>query len=229
MKQILLAGERYGLFSKNILTVFFCMFLSGMTIAQEKNRAEDTRNNEKIALLKQIVALAEGDRVPETLWNMPMRVVRHPAGLDRMTLQEYRGKLIILDFWATWCGSCVRAFNRVDYLQEAFQDEIRFLLVNSSGNGDTVASVRTFLQERSLKYPHGLQVPSVVEEPRLRHFFPHAYIPHYVWIDEEGIVLRFSTSAEIDLFSLKDYFDRRERKRQLQSDAVSQEQKGVQE
>ena len=37
-------------------------------------------------------------------------------------LSDLRGKIVVVDFWATWCGPCVRAFPNVRKLQERYKD-----------------------------------------------------------------------------------------------------------
>ncbi|HAT92785.1 MAG TPA: TlpA family protein disulfide reductase, partial [Sphingobacterium sp.] len=52
--------------------------------------------------LTHIKSLQIGDNIPEELWHLPLQIVNHPDRKGTTTLNDYRGKLIILDFWATW-------------------------------------------------------------------------------------------------------------------------------
>jgi len=48
-----------------------------------------------------------------------------------VSLVEYRGSVVILDFWATWCKPCTKSFPELHALQEAYADRGAVLLVVS--------------------------------------------------------------------------------------------------
>lgn len=42
------------------------------------------------------------------------------AGGQRVALQSLRGKVVVIDFWASWCQPCVRALPELDAIQQAY-------------------------------------------------------------------------------------------------------------
>ena len=61
-------------------------------------------------------ALKIGDAIPEELWTTPLSMVNSPE--KTTTLAKDRDKLILLDFWATWCSSCLKNFPKMDALEK---------------------------------------------------------------------------------------------------------------
>ncbi|MFW0717793.1 TlpA family protein disulfide reductase [Pedobacter sp. N23S346] len=134
-----------------------------------------------------------GGQLPKAFWDF-----KH-ALLDRGNPKEYvlssdRGKLIILDFWATWCGSCIKRFPKLEEIEKAFPGKVKVLLVNSVGTGDTEESLISRFKSGSGTFTStGLSV--VVGDTVFLRTFPHKALPHYVWIADGDV--RAVTTAEL--------------------------------
>ncbi len=96
-------------------------------------------------------------------------------------ISDFRGKLLILDFWDTWCGACVKALPRLDSLQRRFGNKICILPVTDQ-KGD---QIRSFLKT----FYHLQAMTSVVEDHKLASLFPHRLLSHEVWISPDGKLL----------------------------------------
>ena len=65
---------------------------------------------------------------------------------NSITVTDFRGKVVILDFWETWCGPCLSAFTVFNRVQNEFPDEIIFIAA-TAGFQDTADDVRRFIEE----------------------------------------------------------------------------------
>ena len=89
-------------------------------------------------------------------------------------LADYRGKVVVLDFWATWCGPCIGAMPKLAALKERFKDKPLVILAlhdNSVPSADAFkaafAPIRDgFLNGKDLPFPVLLDRPPVGKSPR---------------------------------------------------------------
>ncbi len=115
--------------------------------------------------LNKVIGLVPGDTIPNYLWDLPLWVINHPEGKDTITLREYEhSKLLVLDFWATWCAPCIKSVEKWIDIQLHYPGEIDVVTVHM----DFDYKALSFVQHR------GWQYPVVIGEGRIlvgRHFF----------------------------------------------------------
>jgi thiol-disulfide isomerase/thioredoxin len=70
------------------------------------------------------------------------------------TLASYKGKVLVVEFFATWCPPCRKDLPEVAALQQGYPPEkITFLAVSADGTTDTVRRLPAYLKEADLKIP----------------------------------------------------------------------------
>src|SRR5258708_261110 len=106
-------------------------------------------------------------------------------------VSDFDGKLLILDFWATWCKPCISMFAKTDSLQKEFGDKIQIMPVTFESAG----KVSGFL-ERMNQFRNFLP-PSVTGDTILHKLFYHTGIPHYIWIDRKGVVIGITGAEDV--------------------------------
>ena len=73
----------------------------------------------------------------------------------RSTFGEYSGKILILDFYATWCMPCRESVPHLIELQRRYENDVRVVGLNVGGVDD-LTHVSEFAKELSITYPLGL-------------------------------------------------------------------------
>ncbi|WP_299968226.1 TlpA disulfide reductase family protein [uncultured Roseobacter sp.] len=100
--------------------------------------------------LEAAAALREGDmkklvfhEAPEVVPNVPFDLA---DGAGQATLEDYRGKYVLLNFWATWCGPCRIEMPHLSELQtELGGDDFEVLTIATGRNSPT--GIKSFLAE----------------------------------------------------------------------------------
>lgn len=110
------------------------------------------------------------------------------------------GSVIVVNFWATWCGPCRREQPMLTSLESALRDRgVRFVGVNYRDDG---AAAISYLEEFSVAYP-SLADP----DGGVAFLFEVPFLPTTIVIDAEG-QLRFRVVGEIDRETLADLIAR---------------------
>ncbi|WP_343304406.1 TlpA disulfide reductase family protein [Chitinophaga niabensis] len=123
------------------------------------------------------VRLNIGDKVPDITF---MHVKNHPG--KTIKLSDFKGKLLIIDFWNKWCIPCISAFPKMEELQNKFGDNIQILLVTS----DKDQQLQSLFQNSEII--KNTKLPIITADTVLNKLFPHTAVPYHVWIDKEGFV-----------------------------------------
>ncbi len=100
----------------------------------------------------------------------------------QLDLAAHKGKdVVVLDFWATWCGPCVQALPKLIETTDKFKDRnVVFYAVNS---GEDAGTARAFMKKKKLSCKVALDEDSDADRP-----FGIEGIPQTVVIDKEGVV-----------------------------------------
>lgn len=104
------------------------------------------------------------------------------------TLSEQEGKVVLLNFWATWCGPCVGELPAFPRLIERYGDKLSLIAVNS---GESEVEVRQFLKANGYTFPVGLDPKGTVS-----NLYPTDGIPYTLVIGPDGKVAHIQLGAE---------------------------------
>lgn len=130
-----------------------------------------------------------GETAPEIL-------VKHWINSEPLSLEALRGQVLLLEFWATWCRSCVEVFPKVKRLhQEHAASGLKVLALTrhyytSPGPVDSAEKelelIHNYVREHSLEFPVGIS-----EDATTQMAYGAVGLPTVALIDRRGVVRAF--------------------------------------
>jgi thiol-disulfide isomerase/thioredoxin len=68
-----------------------------------------------------------------------------------LSLEAYKGKVVLLNFWATWCGPCRAEIPSLIRIQEAYKDRLQ--IIGMDVDDDDPEQLRAFVKDKGINYP----------------------------------------------------------------------------
>lgn len=121
-------------------------------------------------------------RTDEIIWNATF----NDLDGNEVSLSDFKGKVVLVDFWETWCGPCLAVFPAMDSLRSEYGDDFEVLAVNLQ-DSDTPEDVKEFMDEK------GYDFHFVLDSNKIGPEVITYGIPFKVYIDPNGYLI----SAEV--------------------------------
>lgn len=113
------------------------------------------------------------------------------ANGEIVSLSDYEGKPVVLNFWASWCGPCKMEMPEFEAAYLELGDEVQFLMVNvTDGSRDTVDIASEFIEEQGYTFPVYYDV-----ELDASYAYGVRSLPTTYFIDAEGNVVTGASGA----------------------------------
>ncbi|MCB9491582.1 MAG: TlpA family protein disulfide reductase [Dehalococcoidia bacterium] len=147
------------------------LVVGGLFVYQQVGSSADTDDDAPLGVVAGAAPPALGEPAPDFV------LVESGSG-KRVSLSDFRGQPVVLNFWATWCVPCR---TEMPDLQAAYDSEdVVVLAVNWQ---ETESVVQGFLDEFGITFPTALD-----SEGRVREFYGVVGLPATFFIDPDGIL-----------------------------------------
>jgi len=113
---------------------------------------------------------------------------------SRWSLRDQRGKVVLIDFWATWCGPCVASIPKMKKIFERYRHNPAFLMVGVSLDDDA-ADVRKFVADQKIGWLQLFET-GAGRNNRFAAAFNINAIPSVWLIDKQGRVAAVDLASE---------------------------------
>jgi len=103
---------------------------------------------------------------------------------NTVKLSDFKGKPVVLNFWASWCGPCRVEMPDFDEVYADVKDDIVFMMVNlTDGQQETQASAQAYIDEQGYHFPIYFDI-----DRDAAYTYGISSIPSTLFIDSEGYV-----------------------------------------
>jgi thiol-disulfide isomerase/thioredoxin len=119
-----------------------------------------------------------GDKLPDFIFSN-LESVNKRGVLNR---EDNIDKVLIIDFWSTWCGSCIKSIPKIQQYQQKYQNQAVFLLITREDS----TKVKSLFNR--LEYLKGAEFMVITNDTIFNKLFPHQAEPHIVWVNRRKIV-----------------------------------------
>jgi len=100
---------------------------------------------------------------------------------EQFSLSDHLGKVVLLDFFATWCGPCISEIEHLKSLYNKYSpDQLVILSISVDPNSDTVQILQNFAQQYEIAWTVARDTTNVADK------YGVSPIPHLVMVDTEG-------------------------------------------
>ncbi len=124
-----------------------------------------------LVLLSNPIAAGQGEQAPDFS-------LKDLEG-NNVTLADYKGKVVFLNFWATWCPPCRQEIP--DFIKAYEKHKDNGLVILGVAVSDKENSVRSFVEKNKISYPVAMGDVKIVQD-----YEPGQYIPATIVIDRNG-------------------------------------------
>lgn len=149
-----------------------------MLVGCNSDRADSGDNNQKTN------AIAQGATAPDFDFTL--------ADGTKKSLSDYRGQVVLLNFWATWCGYCIDEMPDMQKIAENYSN-VEVLAIN---RGDSSSQATSFIEASTYSFSWALD-----ENEKISSLYPANGVPYTVIIDKDGVITKIFEGSSPDIYS----------------------------
>ncbi|WP_020061956.1 redoxin domain-containing protein [Bacillus sp. 123MFChir2] len=168
---------------RKIAIVVVLLGLAGYAIYQQfgKEKVEVADNQEQSTVDEKEVIAQNGIEIGKVAPDFEL------SKLDgtKVKLSDLKGKKVILNFWATWCGPCQREMSDMQEFYNQYQKDVEILAVNytASEGSEGQEKVRKFAEEKGVTFPILLDT-----DIKVTTTYKVITIPTSYFVDTKGVI-----------------------------------------
>ncbi len=162
--------------------IVFALFLVLLIIPTSRNFIQ-VNLQKLVAKVAPISTIPSEDQITITNYNTSFKGINTP----NLSLQDTKGKVLFINFWATWCPPCIAEMPDLQDLHDRYKSNKDIVFAFVSGEKKSV--INNFLTKKNYSLPVLQQTSEVPEE------LAHRSIPTTFIINKNGKIVLHKTGA----------------------------------
>lgn len=123
------------------------------------------------------------------------RLIDRETATTFNAVERYRGRVVVLDFWAGWCAECKRTVPQVQRMAAAYGHQ--GLIVVGVNAGDSSSDAATYARELGIEYPIALDPDLVLSDQ-----IAGGKLPLLVVVDRDGTIVHRAKRVDAETLSI---------------------------
>lgn len=121
-------------------------------------------------------------KIGQMLPDLPLQAALN-CKQNKIDIKSFQDKVVILDFFDTFCTNCIVAMPKLQKLHDELGDKLQVILVTWQDQ----KTIEKFFETNSFLKEHQVNLPTIYSANLLRSYFPHKGVPHTAWIFQNKV------------------------------------------
>ena len=170
-----------------VLNILFFLVIIALIIPQTRTPIQ-IGVHKVLSLVKPVTFVDKSERI--TISNYSWRLQKEDGAI--YNFNQTKGKVVVVNFWATWCPPCTAEMTSLDKLYMKYADSVEFLFITN----DSPKTFKKFKKKKAYEFPVYNQLEKSPKE------LETTSIPRTLIINKNGEIV-IDTYGAVDWFSNK--------------------------